>query len=146
MPRPKKIAQEETKISEVVEFQEEFVIESEEELVIEPVSMRVPELETLPVEEETIKTIFKVYHLGNFVVDVEENSDNLNNYLELLGVDYKSIFHIASNRAFISLVNVFRIDNLNFTDNIMNPTEIQHFLGLLYSADHGTGDRASLRQ
>ena len=45
MPRPKKIAQEETNISEVVDIQEELVIELEEELVIEPVSMRVPELE-----------------------------------------------------------------------------------------------------
>ena len=86
MPRPKKIAQEETKISEVVEFQEELVIESEEELVIEPVSMNVPELETITVqetvEEEALKTVFKVYHLGNFVVDVEENSDILNGFLE----------------------------------------------------------------
>lgn len=82
MPRPKKIVQEETKISEVVEVQEELVIESEEELVIEPVSIEVPELETLTVEEtveeEAPKTIFKVYHLGNFVADVDENSDQLN--------------------------------------------------------------------
>ena len=87
MPRPKKIVQEETKISEVVEVQEELVIESEEELVIEPVSINVPELETFTVEEtaeeETPKTIYKVYHLGNFVADVEENSDLLNNYLEI---------------------------------------------------------------
>jgi hypothetical protein len=86
MPRPKKIVQEETKISEVLEVQEELVIESEEELVIEPVSMNVPELETFTVEEtveESSKTIYKVYHLGNFVADVEENSDLLNSYLEI---------------------------------------------------------------
>jgi hemerythrin superfamily protein len=87
MPRPKKIVQEETKISEVVEVQEELVIESEEALVIEPVLMNVPELETFTVEEtaeeESSKTIFKVYHLGNFVADVEENSDLLNSYLEI---------------------------------------------------------------
>ena len=82
MPRPKKIAQEETQISEVVEVQEELVIELEDELVIEPVSMEVPELEILTVEEEAPKTIFKVYHLGNFVADVEENSDTLNGFLE----------------------------------------------------------------
>ena len=82
MPRPKKIAQEETNISEVVDIQEEFVIELEEELVIEPVSMRVPDLEVLTVEEEAQKTIYKVYNLGIFVVDVEENSDVINGFLD----------------------------------------------------------------
>ena len=51
MPRPRKIAQEESNISDVIEIQEELVIESEEELVIEPVSMTVPELEIFTVEE-----------------------------------------------------------------------------------------------
>ena len=86
MPRPKKIAQEETNISEVVDIQEEFVIELEEELIIEPVSMRVPDLEVLAVEEtveeEAKKTIYKVYNLGIFVVDVEENSDVINGFLD----------------------------------------------------------------
>ncbi len=82
MPRPKKIVQEEVVISEVVEVQEELLVEPEEELVIEPVSIDVPVLEALSVEEEAPKTIFKVYHLGNFVGDVEENSDVLNSYLE----------------------------------------------------------------
>lgn len=82
MPRPKKIAQEETNISEVVEVQEELVIEAEEELIIEPVSMTVPQLEVSTIEVEASKTIYKVYHLGNFVVDVEENSDILNGFLE----------------------------------------------------------------
>lgn len=82
MPRPKKIAQEETNISEVVEVQEELVIEAEEELIIDPVSMTVPQLEVSTIEVEASKTIYKVYHLGNFVVDVEENSDILNGFLE----------------------------------------------------------------
>jgi hypothetical protein len=86
MPRPKKIVHEETKLSEVVEVQEEPVVEPLDELVIEPVSMEVPELETLTVEEtveeNVSKTIFKVYHLGNFVADVEEDSNILNQYLE----------------------------------------------------------------
>jgi hypothetical protein len=86
MPRPKKIAQEESKISEIIEVQEELVIELEDELSIEPVSMSVPELEVFSieetVEEEAPKTIFKVYHLGNYVSDVEENSDQLNVCLE----------------------------------------------------------------
>lgn len=85
MPRPKKIAQEEVVISEVVEVHEELVIELEDELIIEPVSMNVPELEVVAfeetVEEEAPKTIYKVYHLGNFVVDVEENSNALNEFL-----------------------------------------------------------------
>ena len=86
MPRPKKIAQEETNISEVVNVQEEFVIEAEDELVIEPVSMEAPIILDfaieVPVIEVAPKTIYKVYHLGNFVVDVEENSDTLNGFLE----------------------------------------------------------------
>jgi len=85
MPRPRKIAQEESKISEVIEVQEELVVEPEEELITEPVVIEVPEVEDLSVEEmveETPKTIFKVYHLGNYVADVEENSDALNEYLE----------------------------------------------------------------
>ena len=86
MPRPKKIVQEEVVISEVLDVQEELVIEPEEELVIEPVSMKVPELEVFSIEEtveETPKTIFKVYHLGNLIAEVEENSDKLNEYLEI---------------------------------------------------------------
>jgi hypothetical protein len=72
MPRPKKIVQEEIKIPEVVEVQEELVVEPElEALTVEEI-----------VEEEAPKTIFKVYHLGNYIADVEENSDVLNNYLE----------------------------------------------------------------
>lgn len=85
MPRPKKIVQEESKISEVIEVQEELIVEPEEELIIEPIAIEVPEVEHLSVEEiiaEAPKTIFKVYHLGNFVADVEENSDTLNAYLE----------------------------------------------------------------
>jgi hypothetical protein len=85
MPRPKKIVQEEVVISEVIEVHEELVFEPEEELVIEPVAMDIPELEDLAIEEvveETPKTIYKVYHLGNFVTEVEENSEILNQYLE----------------------------------------------------------------
>ncbi len=89
MPRPKKIVQEESKISEVVEVQEELVIEPEEELVVEPVAIEVPELEDLSIDEvfeeaiqESSKTVFKVYHFGNYVIDVEENSDTLNEFLE----------------------------------------------------------------
>ena len=32
------------------------------------------------VVQELPKTIFKVYHLGNFVKDVEEDSDSLNSF------------------------------------------------------------------
>ena len=86
MPRPKKIVQEEVVISEVVEVQEEIVVEPKEELAIEPVSIEAPEVEDLSFEEtveETLKTIFKVYYLGSFVTEVEENSDKLNEYLEI---------------------------------------------------------------
>jgi hypothetical protein len=85
MPRPRKIVQEESKISEVIEVHEELVIEPVEELVIEPVVIDIPELEDLAIEEvvaETPKTIYKVYHLGNFVAEVEENSEILNQYLD----------------------------------------------------------------
>jgi hypothetical protein len=86
MPRPRKIAQEESKISEVIEVQEELVLEPEvaEELVVEtpPVEMSVTEPEVFTQEEISTLTTYKVYHLGNFVADVEENSDQLNMCLE----------------------------------------------------------------
>lgn len=83
MPRPKKIVQEESKISEVVE-----VLDAVEEVTIDPVVDETPaELEVvapeaLAVEEVTSPTVFKVYHLGNFVKEVVENSDELNVCLE----------------------------------------------------------------
>ena len=88
MPRPKKIVQEESKISEVVE-----VLDAVEEVTIDPVVDETPaELEVvapeaLAVEEVVVEevappTVFKVYHLGNFVKEVEENSDELNDCLE----------------------------------------------------------------
>jgi len=118
MPRPKKIAQEETNISEVVDIQEELVIELEEELVIEPVSMRVPELEVLTVEEEAKKTIYKVYNLGIFVVDVEENSDIINGFLDSNRVQlYDNIAKlktITTNPEDLVLFNVPATDNRKY--------------------------------
>ena len=118
MPRPKKIAQEETNISEVVDIQEEFVIELEEELVIEPVSMRVPDLEVLTVEEEAQKTIYKVYNLGIFVVDVEENSDVINGFLDSNRVQlYDNIAKlktITTNPEDLVLFNVPATDNRKY--------------------------------
>ena len=118
MPRPKKIVQEETKISEIVEVQEELVVVPEEELVIEPVSIEVPELEIFSVEEEAPKSIFKVYHLGNFVADVEENSDNLNNYLESNRIQlYDNIAKLkvpTSDREDLVLFNVPSTDNRKY--------------------------------
>jgi hypothetical protein len=122
MPRPKKIVQEEIKISEVVEVQEELLFEIEEELVIEPVEMQVPELESLTVletvEEEAQKTIFKVYHLGNFVADVEENSDHLNGYLESNRVQlYDNVSKLkvpTSDQEDLVLFNVPATDNRQY--------------------------------
>jgi hypothetical protein len=118
MPRPKKIAQEETQISEVVEVQEELVIELEDELVIEPVSIEVPELEILTVEEEAPKSIYKVYHLGNFVTDVEENSNTLNTFLESNRVQlYDNIAKLkvpTSDREDLVLFNVPPTDNRKY--------------------------------
>lgn len=118
MPRPKKIAQEETNISEVVDIQEEFVIELEEELVIEPVSMRVPDLEVLTVEEEAQKTIYKVYNLGIFVVDVEENSDVINGFLDNNRVQlYDNIAKlktITTNPEDLVLFNIPATDNRKY--------------------------------
>jgi hypothetical protein len=122
MPRPKKIVQEEVVISEVLDVQEELVIEPEEELVIEPVSMKVPELEVFSieetVEEEAPKTIFKVYHLGNFVGDVEENSDALNNFLEHNKVQlYENIAKLkttTNNPEDLVLFNVPATDNRKY--------------------------------
>lgn len=91
MPRPKKIVQEESKISEVIEVQEEVVVEPEilsvedtEEFDIAPISQILPEPFELEVDVEEVapKTIFKVYHFGNYFADVEENSEQLNACLE----------------------------------------------------------------
>ena len=121
MPRPKKIVQEESKISEVIEVQEELIFEPEEELVIEPVAIEVPELEDLSVEElveEAPKTIFKVYHLGNFVADVEENSDKLNEYLEINRVQlYDNVAKLktpTNNPEDLVLFNVPSTDNRKY--------------------------------
>ena len=122
MPRPKKIAQEESKISEVIEVQEELVIELEDELSIEPVSMSVPELELVSieetVEEEAPKTIYKVYHLGNFVVDVEENSDVINGFLDSNRVQlYDNIAKLktlTTNSEDLVLFNVPATDNRKY--------------------------------
>ena len=122
MPRPKKIAQEETIISEVVELEEELVIELEDELLIEPVSMSVPELEVVAieetVEEEASKTIYKVFHLGNFVVDVEENSDVINGFLNSNRVQlYDNIAKlktVTTNSEDLVLFNVPATDNRKY--------------------------------
>lgn len=122
MPRPKKIAQEETIISEVVELEEELVIELEDELLIEPVSMSVPELEVVAieetVEEEAPKTIYKVFHLGNFVVDVEENSDVINGFLNSNRVQlYDNIAKlktVTTNSEDLVLFNVPATDNRKY--------------------------------
>jgi len=122
MPRPKKIAQEEIIISEVVELEEELVIELEDELLIEPVSMSVPELEVVAieetVEEEASKTIYKVFHLGNFVVDVEENSDVINGFLNSNRVQlYDNIAKlktVTTNSEDLVLFNVPATDNRKY--------------------------------
>ena len=122
MPRPKKIAQEEAIISEVVETEEELVIELEDELLIEPVSMSVPELEVVSieetVEEEAPKTIYKVFHLGNFVVDVEENSDVINGFLNSNRVQlYDNIAKlktVTTNSEDLVLFNVPATDNRKY--------------------------------
>ena len=122
MPRPKKIVQEEVVISEVVEVHEELNIEAEEELVIEPVSMKVPEIEVLTVEEsvqeETSKTIFKVYHLGNYISDVEEDSEILNGFLEFNRVQlYNNVAKLkerTNNPEDLVLFNVPPTDNRKY--------------------------------
>jgi hypothetical protein len=122
MPRPKKIVQEEVVISEVVEVQEELIVETEEELVIEPVSMKVPELEVLSVEEtveeEFPKTIFKVYHLGSYISDVEENSVTLNGYLEYNRVqlyhNVAKLKELTNNPEDLVLFNVPPTDNRKY--------------------------------
>jgi hypothetical protein len=122
MPRPKKIVQEEVVISEVVEVHEELNIEAEEELVTEPVSMKVPEIEVLTVEEsvqeETPKTIFKVYHLGNYISDVEEDSEILNGFLEFNRVQlYNNVAKLkerTNNPEDLVLFNVPPTDNRKY--------------------------------
>lgn len=122
MPRPKKIAQEETNISEVLDIQEELVIELEEELVIEPVSMEAPIILDfaieVPVIEVAPKTIYKVFNLGIFVVDVEENSDIINRFLDNNRVQlYDNIAKlktITTNPEDLVLFNVPATDNRKY--------------------------------
>jgi hypothetical protein len=119
MPRPKKIAQEETNISEVVDVQEEFVIEAEDELVIEPVSMEAPIILDfaieVPVIEVAPKTIYKVFHLGNFVIDVEENSDVINGFLNSNRVQLYD--NIAKLKTFTTNSEDLVLFNVPATDN-----------------------------
>ena len=88
MPRPRKIVQEESNISDVIEVQEELIYVQEEETIepeveISPVVNIISEPEVFAVKETLSPTTFKVYHLGNYVEDVQENSNQLNGYLEL---------------------------------------------------------------
>jgi hypothetical protein len=88
MPRPRKIVQEESNISDVIEVQEELIYVQEEETIepeveLSPVVNIISEPEVFVVKETLSPTTFKVYHLGNYVEDVQENSNQLNGYLEL---------------------------------------------------------------
>ena len=88
MPRPRKIVQEESNISDVIEVQEELIYVQEEETIepeveLSPVVNIISEPEVFAVKETLSPTTFKVYHLGNYVEDVQENSNQLNGYLEL---------------------------------------------------------------
>ena len=88
MPRPRKIVQEESNISDVIEVQEELIYVQEKETIepeveISPVVNIISEPEVFAVKETLSPTTFKVYHLGNYVEDVQENSNQLNGYLEL---------------------------------------------------------------
>jgi len=121
MPRPKKIVQEESKISEVIEVFEELLIDTEEELVIEPVAMSVSEPEIFAIEEtveEAPKTIFKVYHIGNLIAEVEENTDALNQYLEnnkaQLYANVTKLKKITTDPEDIVLFNVPATDNRKY--------------------------------
>lgn len=87
MPRPRKIVQEESNISDVIEVQEELIYVQEEETIepeieLSPVVNIISEPEVFAVKETLSPTTFKVYHLGNYVEDVQENSNQLNGYLE----------------------------------------------------------------
>jgi hypothetical protein len=88
MPRPRKIVQEESNISDVIEVQEELIYVQEEETIepeveLSPVVNIISEPEVFAVKETLSPTTFKVYHLGNYVEDVQVNSNQLNGYLEL---------------------------------------------------------------
>ena len=88
MPRPKKIVQEEVQIAEPVIEKDELVFEGEvpqlyvpeEEIEVVEVVEDTPEI--LTVTDELPVTSYKVYYLGNFVKLVDENSNELDKYLE----------------------------------------------------------------
>lgn len=87
MPRPKKIVQEEVVIPESVEITEVVVEPINEPLVEDEVVEfeSVNEVEVLSdteVIEEKKPTVYRVYHLGNLLDTVQEDSELLSKYLE----------------------------------------------------------------
>lgn len=85
MPRPKKIVQEEVQVPEINVEQDELYFDEpvpqmyvEEEQIVEEVQ----EPQVLAVENTAPVTSYKVYHLGSFINQVDENSVALSEYLE----------------------------------------------------------------
>lgn len=116
MPRPKKIVQEESKISDVIEIQEDAVEEVNDE--ISTVELEVSKPEILTVEETLPVTVFKIYHLGNYLTEVDENSDQLNMCLAANKVQlYDNIAKLktpTSNQEDLVLFNVPATDNRKY--------------------------------
>ena len=116
MPRPKKIVQEESKISDVIEVQEEVVEHIDVEVPTVELEVSTPEVFT--VEETLPVTVFKIYHLGNFVASVDENSDQLNMCLAANKVQlYDNIAKLKTptdNQEDLVLFNVPSTDNRKY--------------------------------
>src|SRR5882757_823450 len=53
-------------------------------------------------------------------------------------VDHKPVSHVAFQDAFVGLVDFLNRDGFNVARDIMRAAKIQHFLGFLNAANHGT--------
>ena len=131
MPRPRKIVQEESNISDVIEVQEELIYVQEEETIepeveLSPVVNIISEPEVFAVKETLSPTTFKVYHLGNYVEDVQENSNQLNGYLELNKTQlYDNIDKLktpTSDTEDLALFNIPATDNRKYNSQLITFT------------------------
>ena len=120
MPRPKKIVQEEVVIPEALEITEvEDEPSVQDEVIDSEGTDDVIEIMTdTEIVEEKKPTIFRVYHLGNLLNTVEEDSDTLNSYLEANRIQlYNNIDKLkvpTSDQEDLVLFNIPATDNRKY--------------------------------
>src|ERR1700752_208496 len=61
------------------------------------------------------------------------------------GIDDEAVPHIAGEHALVGLVDVIRLDDLDFGPHVVLAAEVKHLLGFRDAADHRTGQAATHR-